>query len=371
MGSKATPPPRLLHTLIAIDRAEPIGPRALAIGLLGMAVPVLTGLLLGQSHAGFLIGLGAVLLARAPAESGGSVGDSRGARLVRMALPAVAAVAVATLLARLPQPDPALIGLVAFTALAVNYSRPLAAAAIRFNIYLVLGMSLLDGPPGHRSGAALIFGCGALWNILLRLLLDRQDAAPSAAPESARRQPVPAQRRAHFRKQLRRLAGWQFPIRLAIGLGIASLLRHAYPAHHYYWILLTVALLTEPAIEPLPRKTLQRLAGTIGGVALTGLIFAVAAGPLALGAVAAALAALVPVARARSYLLYAILSAPLILLVLDIGTPAAPALLVDRLVATTLAGAIVVALNLLLGRLVAAEAGAMPARRAPAGKRTG
>lgn len=357
---------QLARAVLAIDRTAPPAPRALAIGALGMGVPVAAGLLLGQPHAGFLIGLGAVLLAGGPTEPGTETSGGKGARLLGMALPALAAVAAATLLARLAAPDTARILLITLAALAVNHSRPLAAAAIRFNIYLVLGGSLLDGGPGHGGSAALIFGLGALWNILLRLLLDKgRPAAPAAAP--ARRAPTPAQRRAYFRRQIRTLAGWQFPLRLAIGLGIASLLRHAFPAHHYYWIVLTVALLTEVRIEPLPTKTLQRLLGTLGGVALAWLLFALASGPVTLGIVAAILAALVAVARARSYLLYAILSAPLILLVLDLGKPVAAGLLIDRLVATLAAGAIVVALNLLFERLPL-TAPATPRRAPPSGR---
>lgn len=346
--SRAASP--LAQAVLAIDRTAPVPPRALAIGALGMAVPVAAGLLLGQPHAGFLIGLGAVLLAGSASEAA-PPGTTRSARLVAMAVPALAAVAVATLIARAPIPDLARILLVMLSALSVNYSRPLAAAAIRFNIYLVLGGSLIADGAAYHAGAALIFGCGALWNIFLRLLLGSGEPATAAAASRAR-EPTPAQRRAHFRRQIRTLAGWQFALRLAIGLAVASLLRHAAPAHHYYWILLTVALLTEVRIEPVPAKTLQRLLGTLGGVMLAGLVFLFAKGPLALGIVAAVLAALVPVARARSYLLYAMLSAPLILLVIDIGQPIAPALLVDRLVATLAAGVIVVALNLLFGRLL-------------------
>lgn len=351
----------LAQAIVAIDRTQPVSPRALAIGALGMGVPVATGLVLGQPHAGFLIGLGAVLLASSPGETTTGSTASKGARLLAMALPALAAVVAATLLAWLPAPDGARIALVALAALAVNYSRPLAAAAIRFNIYLILGGSLVDGAPGHAGSAALIFGLGALWNILLRLLLEGSRSVPMVAAARARAEPTPAQRRAYFRRQIRTLAGWQFPLRLTIGLSIASALRQSFPSHHYYWILLTVALLTEVRIERLPAKTLQRLLGTLGGVALAWLLFTLASGPIALGIVAAILAALVPVARARSYLLYAIVSAPLILLVIDLGKPVAAALLIDRIVATLAAGAIVVALNQLFGRLDL-DAPARPAR---------
>ncbi|WP_232318228.1 hypothetical protein [Sphingomonas sp. TDK1] len=212
-----------------------------------MAVPVAVGLLLGRVDAGFLIGLGAVLLVGGTSNDAVS-GGSPALHLVAMALPALVAVAAATLIAALPLPDPALILLVGGAALSVNYSRPLAAAAIRFNIYCVRGFTLVEGSAAHRTSAALIFSCGALWNIGLRLMLDYRRRGEPAPPHPARRQPTSNQRRAHFRKQLRSLTGWQFPMRLAIGLALASMVRHADPAHHFGWTLLTVALLTENAV---------------------------------------------------------------------------------------------------------------------------
>lgn len=52
---------------------------------------------------------------------------------------------------------------------------------------------------------------------------------------------------------------------------------------------------------------------------------------------------MVPAARARSYLLYSVVATPLIVLVLDRGKPIAVALLIDRLAATIVGRALVVA----------------------------
>lgn len=341
-------PSVLAEAVFAVDRTAPVSPRLLAIAALGMGVPVAAGVLLGQPSTGLLVGLGAILLAGAPAQPG-----QPPARPAAQLAPALAAVVAATALAGLPAPDLWLILLVALAGLVSGYSRPVGGAAIRFLVYAVLGAGFLDDASGHHGSAALVFGAGALWNILLRRLIAGSGAAEPPAPASGRRAPTPAQLRAHFRKGLRTLAGWQFPLRLAIGLGIASLLRHLWPAHHFYWILLTVALLTERPVEHLPVKLVQRLLGTIGGVVVTALVLAAtAASPVALAALACMLATLVPLARARSYLLYSIVATPLILVVLDIHQPAAPALLLDRLVATLIGGAIVLVLNRWFDRLL-------------------
>ncbi|MDB5709403.1 MAG: hypothetical protein JWL96_1473 [Sphingomonas bacterium] len=349
--------PHIAEALRWEKDGEPLDARAVAIAALGMAVPALVGLALGRPGIGFTIGLGAMLLAGGPAQPGAaSEPPSPGAAI----LPAMLAVIVATLIAGAPWTDVVMIAVAGVAAAISGYSRPLAIAAIRFIIYLVLSVSLIDGAAEHRAAAALIFGSGALWNVAIRLLLARR--RPAAPPAEPVRVVTGAQRRAHWQRTMRTLAGWQFPIRLVLGLGIASALRHAWPAHHYGWIILTVALLTQRPLEPVPVKVLQRGLGTALGVALTWMILTGLAAPAALAVVICILATGASLARSRNYLAYAVLATPVILLVLDIGRPIEPALLVDRLVATLVAAAIVIGANLLLGRWVAAEPTA-PARR--------
>jgi uncharacterized membrane protein YccC len=198
-----------------------------------------------------------------------------------------------------------------------------------------------------------VFGLGALWNVAIRLLLARRRRP--APPSELARVVTRAQRNAYFKRTMRTLAGWQFAIRLVLGLGIASALRHAWPAHHYGWIILTVALLTQRQLEPVPVKILQRALGTALGVALTWAILTGLAAPAALAATICVLATGASLARSRNYLAYAVLATPVILLVLDIGRAIEPALLVDRLVATLVAAAIVIGANLLLGQWIATE----------------
>ena len=326
----------------------------LAIAALGMGVPVVAGLMLGKEEVGVTVGLGAILLAGTP--TGATTSASAPVpSLIQAVAPALAAVTAATAITRLPLPDIMLILLTAVAALLSGYSRPIAGVAIRFIIYLVLSVGFLDGRSTHQGVAALIFGSGALWNIVLRSILSGGGRSRERPAHDGRRATTDAQRRAHFRRTLHRLEGWQFPLRLALGLVIASGLRHLWPAHHLYWILLTVALLTQRPIEHVPVKTVQRLVGTIGGVALTGAILFGFSSPVALGLVVCLLATVLPLARAQSYLLYAILSTPLILLVLDIGKAITPALLADRLIATLAGGLTVMVLNVLVDRLLPAR----------------
>ncbi|MEG3147782.1 FUSC family protein [Sphingomonas sp. RT2P30] len=343
--------PHLVAALRWEGGGEPLDARAIAIAALGMAVPALGGLALGRPDLGFTIGLGAMLLAGGPAPAGTASETPSPASAI---IPATLAVVLATLIAGRPWTDAAMIALAGGAAAISGYSRPIGVAAIRFIVYLVLSVSLIDAATDHRGAVALVFGLGALWNVAIRLLLARR--RPATSPVAATRIVTPAQRGAHWRRTMRTLAGWQFPIRLVLGLAIASVLRQLWPAHHYGWIVLTVALLTQRPREALPVKTIQRAAGTAAGVALTWAILMAIVAPAGLALMICVLATGAALARPRNYLAYAVLATPVILLVLDLGKPLVPALLVDRLVATLIAAAIVVAANLLLARWMPREA---------------
>ena len=357
---------------------EPLSARVLAIAALGMSVPALVGLALHKPEIGLTIGLGAMLLADTPsAPQAGGGADAKATLGSTVALPAALAVALATVLGGKAWSDVAMIALAGLAAAISGYSRPIGVAAIRFIIYFVLSFTLLQNAGGHRGGAALIFGVGAVWNILVRRLLVSTrpasalsvDAAPSSPPA---RIPTPSQRRAHFRRTLRTLEGWQFPIRVAVGLALADALRLTFPTHHYGWIVLSVALLTQRPIEHLPVKTLQRAIGTALGVGITWGIVATLPPPALLGLMICVLATAASLVRSRNYLLYSSLSTPVILLVLDFDKPIQSALLTDRLVATVVGAGIVIALNVLMDRLTSTDgrAGEKPLTRPPARRPT-
>jgi len=323
--------------------------RNLAVAALGMMVPVMVGLASGRLETGFTIGLGAMLLSETPSAPG-AVATERPSPLSAI-LPAALAVVVATLICGGVWTDPALVLLAGAAAAVSGYSRPVGVAAIRFIIYLVLSVTVLQSAGDHRSAAALIFGLGALWNVVIRrlLIMPGAEAKPVEPPG---RQPTAAQRRAYWRRSLRTLNGWQFPIRMVAGLGVASALRQLWPSHHFGWIVLTVALLTQRPIEHLPVKTIQRGLGTALGVALTWAVVTWVTSPVLLAVVICVLAIAASVARSRNYLAYAAISTPVILLVLDFGKPVQTSLLTDRLIATAVGAVIVISANVVLDRYV-------------------
>ena len=326
--------------------------RTLAAAAVGVSGPVLLGLAVGRPGLGLSIGLGALFLS-GTAETGDAPRWRAAASSFTLAL---AAVAAALAISASPAPEAALIGLALLAALVSGFSRPVAAATLRLIILTVLCATLLAARTSHREVVGAIFVLGAGWNILVRTVLSEPVPASGATPPA--RRATLKQQWTHWRRGLVTLAGWQFPLRLAGGLAVACALRDAWPEHHFGWIILTTALLTQRPLERFPVRILQRTVGTAAGVGLAWLLLSSHLDPrLAMGVIAA-LVALATLARMRSYLLYAILSTPVILLVMDFGRPVDPTLLQDRLIATAIGAALVLVGNPIMAALSARSQGA-------------
>jgi hypothetical protein len=332
--------------------------RTLAVAAIGMAGPVLAGLALGRTAAGLMIGLGAMLLAGGPRDEAAGGAAERTSPLSAI-LPAALAVASATLIAALPERDLAMLALAGIAALVSGFSRPAGVAAIRFLIYFILCLSLLEAAGDHRGTAAWLFGIGAVWNLAVRAMLPRPAAEPVLAAPA--RVPTSAQRRAYFRRTLGTFAGWQFAIRVTAGLAAALLIRDLWPAHHFTWVVLTVALLTQRPIEHFPVKISQRAIGTTAGVAVSWAILALGPSPPVIVAMLCLLAIAAPFARAGNYLAWSAVSSPAILLAMDFGRPIETALLTDRLIATLAGAGIVLAANFAADRWLSAQPTGKPA----------
>ena len=138
------------------------------------------------------------------------------------------------------------------------------------------------------------------------------------------------------------LAWEQVTTVLPVWEACAVVLREAMPQHHYSWIAVAVALLTQRQGDRLVVKVLQRAMGVAAGVMATE---AIASRPLpgwALVIVISALAATSPWLRKRSYVAYTAATTPLILLLTSGGGTIPPGLLIDRLVATLIAAGLVI-----------------------------
>ena len=355
MSKEGAPGAGLIARLLDWSPEGRINGRDILAALAGVSALILLGVALGRPSLGLSVGLGALFLSGSA--DAGETGRWRAAASGLVL--AILAVGAALVVTASPAPALAMIGLASVAALFSGYSRAVGAAAIRAVIYLVLCVTLLEAAGAHRTEVGVIFVVGAVWNILVRSVMTTREARPDA--DSGVRKPTAAQIRTHWRRSLSTWAGWQFPLRMAAGLALACGLRDLWPERHFSWIILTIALLTQRPVERFPIKILQRTVGTVLGVGLAWLLLRDRLAPDAATSLIAGLATIAVLARLRSYLLYAIISTPVILAVMDFGQAVDPGLLTDRLIAT-LVGAVIV----LSGNQIAAR---LPAPATPSGGR--
>lgn len=334
---------------------EPVGWRAVVGAALGVAVPAAAGLLLGKAPMGFAVAMGAMLFG-GPESAEKGVAHGAGSRspsgIFASALFVGLAPPIASLCARWNWGDTVAIALVAMLAAISGYSRPFAVVTMRFIIFLVMSMSIASQPGGSPGGVALLLGLGAIWGAIIRVTLRPAKVPASVAEAVTARNPTRRQRVSRLKRVLRTAEGWQYPIRLALALGLSSIIRHLWPDQHFSWVLVTTVLLVERQPEAIPVRTTQRALGVVVGVALTGLVLVELRSPFAIAALVCLLATLRPWLRARNYLAYSAVMTPLVLLVMDLGTPIGGAVLIDRLIATLLGAAVVVAVNLFAVRFL-------------------
>ncbi|HEY4251563.1 MAG TPA: FUSC family protein, partial [Roseomonas sp.] len=243
--------------------------------------------------------------------------------------------------------------LAAAAALLGGLSRPFGIAAARFIPFVIIMAHMGDGT-GHGSVFLLPMAAGAAWTAALSFLLGTllRPGRSAAAPPPA--EPAMAPPFARWTGTLATLSGWQYALRLGLCLAVAGLLRTLWPDHHLHWVALTVALLSQRQLELLPVKATQRALGTALGV-LAGSLFIVHRPPdWGLVAGLGLLAAARPLLKARNYLAYSAIMTPLITLIMDAGQPLGLGVLADRLVATLIGAALVIATNLAFSALVEA-----------------
>ncbi len=320
---------------------------------IGMAAPIVLGAAIGELAFGFGMAVGSLLVGGTGANNDWRAqGRALIAALVTAAVAAVIAVAVA---GHGWISDAVMVLLAGAAGAVAAMGRPVAPMAIRFIMLLIITITVAENIP-DRAGLLFLIAVGALWTSAVSLLLGalararrgRHAIAAEAAPPSM----TLRQRLARWRRALAHLAGWQYALRLVLCLSVAGTLRWLWPDHHLHWIALTVALLAEWQIDAFPVRTTQRALGAAVGALATGVLLVYTPPAWALDAVMGVLAGLRPLLRARNYLAYTAAMTPLIILLLDAGHPPGLGVLIDRLGATLVGAALVIATNLLFRNLI-------------------
>ncbi len=130
-----------------------------------------------------------------------------------------------------------------------------------------------------------------------------------------------------------------FTLRLMTCIGAASLVSEVLPLQRSYWVPLTVAIVLKPDYGSVFARALQRGIGTIVG-AVAGAVLLVLVHGTWLLIPFAVLAALLPYGRSRNYGLLSTFLTPLVVVLIDLLTPAGWRLAEDRLVDTLIGCAI-------------------------------
>ncbi|MHA7684566.1 FUSC family protein [Cupriavidus sp. PET2-C1] len=331
-----------------------VHPREMLAAALGMGMPLLLAGAMGQIALGQAAALGSLAIgAGAVAGSGIDAQDeSRIRPLAALLAPVAAAAAIAAVAAGHGALTDVIVLLLAGAAACIGgYSRPLAIAATRFILFLIIATGAASAAP-HRAGFLLLTLAGALWTCLLCLLLaPRARALPQ--PGTPLALPTTAQRLRRWRRTLSHWAGWQYTLRLVLGLACACILRWLLPGHHFEWITLTVAILLQRQPEGFAVKATQRVAGTLLGVLGASLLLGHQLPYWLVAFNAGWLAGIRPLLRLRNYLAYSAVMTPLMVMIMGASRPADAGMLMDRVAATAIGAAIV----LLVDRIALKAAG--------------
>ena len=329
---------------------------------LGMAVPVLLAGISGSGDPapGLAAAMGGLAVSHVEI-AGGFPAYLRGR--AKALAPAILAAPLAVLCAGHGWlTDAALVLLVGIAATVGGISRAMAVATTRFILFLMIVNATATPTKAlgakEAAGFLTLVASGAIWTSALSFALGAvvrwHRGMNVSASES---QPIPAlrQKYARWRRSLASFAGWSYPIRLVTGIAVAAAIDLCWPDHHLHWIGLTVAILTQRQVEPVPVKMTQRALGTAIGVAVATLTLRWGLPSWALAVVVGILAGARPLLRIRNYLAYSAVVTPLIVLIIDAGHAPDSGLLLDRLLATLIGAALVVGTNLLVMRLSASK----------------
>ncbi len=131
-----------------------------------------------------------------------------------------------------------------------------------------------------------------------------------------------------------------FTLRLMVCMGVAGIVSEVLPLQRSYWVPLTVAIVLKPDYGSVFARALQRGIGTVAGAVAGAALLVLVHGTWLLIPFAV-LAALLPYGRSRNYGLLATFLTPLVVVLIDLLSPAGWRLAEDRLIDTLIGCAIV------------------------------
>ena len=306
--------------------------------MLGLAVPIAVGAMVGHARIGMAASLGGLALS---GDGKGETFREQAPGLFYALAAGSAAVFAGSAMAKYGMHATFVIPAVAATAgLFGSISRPLARAATQFILFTIIAANL-DAPENHPLGMMFLFFLGAAWTAGLSLVLRPLFQAVHFVPipytsVNTAQSPGYSARQLLRRwwKSLAHLSGWQYVIRITLCLAAAGAFEWIWPHHHGYWVSITVVIVVRRDLRSALTRTLHRAAGTVFGVLLISLLLLGSPPMWAIISIIAALAAARTILIEINYTAYAAVMTPLVILLLDFGQDQPWTAVIDRLVAT-------------------------------------
>lgn len=305
------------------------------IAVLGLAVPVAVGSLVGQVQAGCVAAMGGLALSS-------QVNSAKFSENLISLTSAVVAGSLAFILGSYLSGNGILsLILIPLIVLVAGVVGGISRSLIRTTTLFILFFIMATRFGGNPLVVAFFFALGAIWTALLSLIIQlffqkfiEREKPQVANQEPASRKYSVEQLLNHWKKSLRRFAGWQYAVRITSCIIVAELIKMIWPFQRGYWILLTVAIVVQRDITKLLPRMFQRGAGTFIGVILSCLFIFFIPVPLLLVLIIGVLAAARLILRETNYLAYAAVMTPLVIILLDFGRASSWETILDRLLST-------------------------------------
>jgi hypothetical protein len=348
----------LLGDVTRWSRQAPVGLDQVIGAAVGMGGPVLYGVVFGHLAQAMMAAIGAL------GASGIAVPPGARRRAVHLVslvgVVAAAGLVGASIAGRGWTMAGAVVAIAFVVLVAGGFSRPAAEMSTRFVTFVVITTGLGASITATGSDAWQVaerFALGAGWTAGAALLLvpvtrmiisrwghPRAEGEPPAGPVRSLKV-----RLRYWRKSLRSLRGWQYPVRLSLCLAVAEVTGVFWHQPKAYWIAVTVVIVVQRRLDAALVRVAARGLGTTVGV-LAGSALVLWSLPSWLFVlVVAVLGGLRPFLKARNYALYSVVMTPLVVLLLDFGQTASAATIGYRLADTVIGCAIAFGVGYLPG----------------------
>lgn len=268
-SSRRAPLPKAAIETVQVDWSQ-WDPWAGWQGLIGVAIPLLAGFLLGRETSGAIAAGGALY-----------IGIGSYDKTTRNAIPSLllgcSLMGLAALMGSLAGNDPAgSMWLLALWALGAGLlsvlGPPLSFIGIKTLVTLIIASGYPSSLHDALSRAGLIL-TGSLTQTFLFYLETRFGPRWGAPRRSARSVPLWKSAWAVLKPHLTfGSAPVQHAARLALCVSLAQALCRSFWSHNAYWLPLTTAMVLRPDFEQTLVRGLSRMAGTVLGAGLTTLI---------------------------------------------------------------------------------------------------